>query len=257
MSLVSIITPVYNSERYISQCIKSVLSQSYNNWEMILCDDCSTDDSVKVVQEYVERDERIKLIFNETNSGAGVTRNNAIRVSKGRYIAFLDSDDLWHKDKLKKQMDFMIQSNLAMVYSHYYVLQGNDEKPSHVIHAPKKVSFKNMLSNDYIGFLTLIYDTRKLGKQYMPKIRRRQDWAYKLKLLKIQNYAYGIQEPLAYYRVGTNSLSSNKIRLIKYNFTVYYKELGYSFGYSVLLMVNFLTHYFWYKVTSKKKLNSK
>lgn len=256
MSKVSIITPVYNSENYLRTCIESVLEQTYTNWEMILCDDCSTDESIKVVQEYVERDERIKLICNEVNSGAGVTRNNAIKTSRGRFLAFLDSDDLWHKDKLKKQIDFMLQGDLAMVYSHYYVMQGNGEKPTHIIRSPKKVNFRNMINNDYIGFLTLVYDTEKLGKLYMPKIRRRQDWAYKLKLLKRQNYAYGIPEPLAYYRVGTKSLSSNKIKLIKYNFNVYRNELGYSFAYSSLLMVNFLIHYFWYKFTSKKKLNN-
>ncbi|MDO6809175.1 glycosyltransferase family 2 protein [Zobellia galactanivorans] len=257
MHKVSIITPVYNSEQYIKKCIESVLAQSYEDWEMILCDDCSTDASVEIIRAFAEKDQRIKLITCEINGGAGVARNKAIEQAAGRFIAFLDCDDFWHKDKLKKQLRFLKDKDFAMVYSQYYIVEGEAEVPKYKICSPEKVCFKSMLRNDYVGFLTLIYDTEKLGKQYMSEIRRRQDWAYKLKLLKSGYCAYGIQEPLAFYRVGNSSLSSNKFKLIKYNFRVFHEELGNSWITSSFLMINFLCYYFYYKLVSKKKVNFK
>ena len=254
---VSIITPVYNSEIYIKKCIDSVRAQTYTNWEMLLSDDCSTDSSVEVISEYLKKDYRIKLITSRVNSGAGIARNKAIESASGRYIAFLDCDDFWQKDKLTKQVEFLQKENLGLAYSQYYVVEGDNNVPKIKICSPEKVDFKKMLCNDYIGFLTLIYDTEIIGKHLMPEIRRRQDWAYKLKLLKNTSYAYGIQEPLAFYRIGNSSLSSNKIKLLKYNFSVFHNELGNSKIKSFFMMINFLFHYFSYKQVSKKKVNFK
>jgi len=254
---VSIITPVFNAEKYIEQCINSVLSQTHKDWELILCDDCSTDNSVRIIEEYINRDSRIILLSNEVNSGAGIARNMAIKHATGNYIAFLDGDDFWHEDKLKKQLDFIQKNHCALVYSQYYVVIGESNIPKHIICSPKVVTYKKMLCNDYIGFLTLMYDVNKLGKLFMPEIRKRQDWAYKLKLLKSTKEAIGIQEPLAFYRIGNSSLSSNKVKLLKYNFAVFHKELGYSKLSSTFMMINFLLHYFYYKSVSKKKVNFK
>lgn len=252
---VSIITPVFNAELYVRQCVESVLIQSYENWEMIFCDDCSTDKSVDVIKEFAKKDTRIKLLSCETNSGAGVARNKAIEHAAGRYIAFLDCDDFWHEQKLEKQLKFLKQKDLGIVYSQYFIVEGNSNVPKFKINSPKQVTYNKMLCNDYIGFLTLLYDTEKIDKQYMPEIRRRQDWAYKLQLLKNNGCAQGIQEPLAYYRIGNSSLSSNKLKLVKYNFNIFKNELGYNWITSFFMMINFLVHYFYFKQVSKKKVN--
>ncbi len=251
IELVSIITPVYNSQNFLSQCIESVLSQTYKDWEMILVDDCSLDDSRKVILNYVKEDNRIKYIRLDKNGGAGVARNKAIEASKGKYLAFLDSDDFWHKDKLKKQITFLKTNNVGAVFSQYYIFNSKIEQPTHLIKSPKKADFNTMQKNDYIGFLTFLIDTEKTGKPLMPTIRRRQDWAFKLIIFKLGIKAYGIQEPLAYYRVGNQSLSSNKIKLLRYNFAVFRDILEYSWIKSILKMHIFLFHYFLFKATSK------
>tara|TARA_R110002111_G_scaffold67600_1_gene109945 strand:- start:5 stop:382 length:378 start_codon:yes stop_codon:yes gene_type:complete len=118
---VSIITPVFNAELYVRQCVESVLIQSYENWEMIFCDDCSTDKSVEIIEEFAKKDSRIKLLLCETNGGAGVARNKAIKHASGRYVAFLDCDDFWHEQKLEKQLKFLKQKDLGIVYSQYFI----------------------------------------------------------------------------------------------------------------------------------------
>lgn len=252
---VSIITPVFNAEKYLSICIDSVIAQSYQDWELILCDDCSSDGSVGLIEAYAFKEERITLIKSPINQGAGVARNKALELAGGRFIAFLDCDDFWHPEKLEKQLNFLNQGGFALVFCQYFVVIGNSKEPKYIIRSPKKVSYRRMLCNDYIGFLTVLYDTVHIKKQFMPEIRRRQDWAYKLKLLEKVDFAYGIQEPLAFYRVGNSSLSSNKLKLLKYNFSVYNNELGYSKLASFALMIIFLFHYFQYKFTSKKIVN--
>lgn len=250
---VSIITPVYNSERFIADCIKSVQSQTYSDWEHILVDDCSSDLSASTIKEFSRYDKRIKYFKLSSNSGAGVARNAGIEYAKGRYIAFLDSDDFWREDKLEKQVGLIIQNSYAFVYSQYYIV-GNDNVPMSIVKSPKKVNFNKMLCNDYIGCLTVVYDSKVLGKQYMPTIRKRQDWVLWLKLLKKVDNAFCVQEPLAYYRVGNATLSKNKFKLIKHNFNVYYKQLDFPYVISFILMINFLIHYFYFKKTSIKKL---
>lgn len=255
MNLVSIITPVYNSEKFLEECIQSVVSQAYENWEHILVDDCSTDDSVKIIEKYASLDNRVKLIKLSKNSGAGFARNTAIEVAKGKFIAFLDADDYWHKDKLNKQIAYMLRRDCSFSYTQYYIVEDKSE-PKYIVHSPDVVSYKSILKNGYIGCLTAIYDADKIGKHYMPTVRKRQDWILWINILKKIGHAYGIQEPLAYYRVGNKSLSNNKFRLVKYNFNVYHKELGMSYIFSVWRMAVFLIHYFYFKIFKIKKLNS-
>ena len=249
---VSIITPVYNSEKYLNQCIQSVLSQTYQNWELIFVDDCSTDNSANLIKVFVNKDKRIKYVKLSENSGAGVARNKGIEASSGKYLAFLDSDDFWHEEKLNKQVFYLKSNKDSIVYSQYYIVVGDSNIPTYKIKSPKAISYKQMLRNDYIGFLTFMYDVEKIGKIFMPEIRRRQDWAYKLKVLKVGHQANGIQEPLAYYRIGNSSLSSNKFKLIKYNFRIYNKELNFSLLKSMYFMIVFIFNYFIYKMTSKE-----
>ncbi|WP_421823932.1 glycosyltransferase family 2 protein [Flagellimonas oceanensis] len=252
--MVSIITPVFNSQKYISECISSVLDQTYKNWEHILVDDCSTDNSAQIIKGFAEKDDRIRYVKLSKNSGAGVARNKAIELAKGDYIAFLDSDDLWSPVKLEKQISFMEINKYAFSYSDYYVIKDNIKTPLYMVKAPKKVDFRKMLRNDYVGCLTAIYDVSYFGKKLMPEIRKRQDWVLWLYLLKETDCAYCINEPLAFYRIGNQSLSSSKFKLIKHNFNVYYKELGYPFLKSFYHIVVFLVFYFHYKLTSKKRI---
>lgn len=254
--LVSIITPTYNSERFIEHTIASVQAQEYTEYEHIVIDDCSNDKTIELIEGKASQDDRIILIKQSENLGAGAARNAGIKIAKGRYLAFLDADDYWHPKKLLLQLQLMREKKIPMVYSQYYIVKGEINVPRYKINSPKTTTYKKMLRNDYMGFLTVVYDTSVVGKMYMPTIRRRQDWAYKLKILKKIDFAVGIQTPLAYYRTGNSSLSSNKLRLIKYNFMVYHKELGNSFIVSLFLMGVFLIHYFYFKLTSKKEVKS-
>ena len=219
--LVSIITPSYNSSKFISTTIESVLEQTYQNWEMIIVDDLSPDNSIAIVKKYLPKDNRIKFLKLEKNSGPAIARNYAIKEAKGRYIAFLDSDDLWHKDKLSKQITFMQKNDIALSYTGYYQIEENSGEIMDQVSIHQKVNYNELLKQNIIGCLTAIYDTKKIGKVYMPNILRRQDFGLWLKILKKVPYAHGIDEPLAYYRIRSSSVSSNKILASKYNWKLY------------------------------------
>lgn len=228
LNLISIITPLYKSEKFISQVIESVLVQSYNNWEMIIVDDVSPDNSCKIVEKYSQKDNRIKLIQLEKNSGPAVARNRAIKEAKGRYISFLDADDLWEPLKLEKQIKFMKERNCALSYSNYKTMTEEGHLLDRDVSLPTKLSYKDLLKTNHIGCLTAIYDTQQVGKIYMPLIKKRQDYGLWLKILKKTDYAYGLNEPLATYRLMSNSISSNKFKLLKYNYLLFREHEGFS-----------------------------
>lgn len=209
MSIVSIIIPTHNSVQFISETIKSVLDQSFFDWEMIIVDDCSSDNSVEVIQSFADQDPRIKLIQLSENSGAAVARNTAIEAAKGRYIAFLDSDDAWLPNKLEKQVAFMQENNYPFTFAAYDKVNESDEMFGHV-GVPDKVTYSDLLKSSSIGCLTAMYDTEFFGKVYMPLIRKRQDLGLWLKLLKKTKYAYGLNETLGFYKVRKDSISANK-----------------------------------------------
>lgn len=225
--LVSIITPSFNCSRFISKTIESIQAQTYSNWELIITDDCSTDESINVIQSFIERDNRIKLFRLKENSGAGVARNNSIKAATGRYIAFCDSDDCWFPEKLEKQLSFMNKENCSMSYTSYMTCT-EDGLTNGIVVCRNRETFGSTLRDDKIGCLTLIYDTEKVGKVFMPILRKRQDWALKLLLLKKCSEAFGLKEPLAYYRICQNSISRNKFDLIKYNIAVYRNICGWN-----------------------------
>lgn len=223
VNLVSIITPVHNSEEFIEECLNSVLSQTYPTWELLLVDDCSTDNSATIIQEHANKDPRIKYFRLEENSGAGVARNKAIAESKGNFIAFLDSDDLWLPEKLEKQLSFMQSNKYPFTFTSYNKINEEGEKLVGIVKAKKKIAYKKALYKNPIGCLTVMYDVSFFGKQFMPSIRKRQDYALWLKLLKKTN-AHGLQEPLSSYRVRNNSISANKWSLLKYEWKIYREE---------------------------------
>ncbi|SIS38176.1 Glycosyltransferase involved in cell wall bisynthesis [Zobellia uliginosa] len=235
--MVSIITPVYNSEKYITHCIESVLAQTYGNWEHILVDDCSTDKSIAIISEYAKNDTRIRLLQLESNSGAGIARNTAIEAAKGRYIAFLDSDDAWLPQKLKTQVSFMQDNNYYFTYTAYDKMNELGESLNQPVNVKSKTTYHSALFKNPIGCLTAMYDVDFFGKQYMPEIRKRQDYALWLKLLK-KTDAYGLDKILSTYRIGNESISSNKFKLIKYEWRIYREVEGLSLLQSIFYTVS-------------------
>lgn len=219
--LVSVITPVYNSERFISKTIKSVQVQTFQSWEMVIVDDCSTDNTVSIIQHYQKKDSRIKLIQLSENKGPAVARNTAINYAVGRYLAFLDGDDQWTPNKLKVQLEFMHKYQIAFSFTKYKIIDENGNDTGNVIDIPNQVNYKELLKDNIIGCLTVMLDTDKIGKVQMIDIRSRQDYVLWLTLLKRGYQAYGIQEVLAKYRIVGNSLSSNKLKMAKQNWKVY------------------------------------
>ncbi|MCC5919856.1 MAG: glycosyltransferase family 2 protein [Cyclobacteriaceae bacterium] len=218
--LVSIITPLHNSAPFVTETIESVINQTYPHWEMIIVDDCSEDKGTDIVKEYAKKDRRIRLIENESNLGPAKTRNRAIEQSKGDYIAFLDSDDLWAPTKLAIQLEFMQSNKYAFTYTEYFKIS-EDGKPQGTQLIPNKLNYKELLKTCPIGCLTVIYDAKQLGKVYMPIIDKRQDYALWLKILKTLPYAHGLKEKLATYRVRKSSVSSNKLKAAGYQWRVY------------------------------------
>lgn len=218
--LVSVIMPVYNAAASLENSVRSVLSQSYTNLELILIDDASTDDSKKIITQLEQKDNRIKYILLDTNSGPGVARNTGIEKASGKYIAFLDSDDRWHPDKLKKQIAFMEGNNYLLTHTWYNTVDKNEKILVEKIAAPEVIRYKQLLKQNVIGNLTAMYNCEALGKVYMPPIRLRQDWGMWLEILKTGVNAYCIPEVLATYRNTANSLSANKWKVLKYNWII-------------------------------------
>ena len=219
MSLVSIIMPLHNCEAFVLESIDSVLRQTYKNWELIIVDDMSTDNSFTVVQEYIRDEARIKLYRMNQNSGVSSTRNYALELAEGKYIAFLDSDDLWLSDKLEKQLAFMENENIFLSYTSYYRINVKNEITG-MFHAKKSVTYDDMLKTSSMGTLTTIYNAEKLGKYYFKEIGH-EDYIMKLQILKDIDYASGIDEPLAKYRIINNSLSGNKFKTACWQWNIY------------------------------------
>ncbi|MDX1271099.1 glycosyltransferase family 2 protein [Bizionia paragorgiae] len=254
-TLVSIITPLYNSEAYISDTITSVLNQTYSHWELLLVDDASTDSTCAVVNAFVNKHPNIFLLKNEVNSGAGHSRNRGIQMAKGDFIAFLDADDLWKPEKLQKQLQFIETHNTDVCFSSYELID-EQSNPMHVkVEALPVLSYSKLLKSNYIGNLTGMYNAKSLGKVYMPLLRKRQDWLLWLNAIQRSGKpAMSINDSLAYYRVRKASISSNKWRLVKYNYWVYKKGLGYSIPASILKMIVFLYEHFFVKSKQNKVL---
>lgn len=229
-NLVSIITPSYNSEKFISQTIESVLAQTYQDWEMLIVDDCSSDNSKKIIKEYTKKDNRIKLLQLEKNSGPAIARNKGIKEAKGRYIAFLDSDDLWLPQKLEKQIKFLYENSLPLTYSAYITIdeQGNE---LYLRKAKKHILWHDMLKSNHIGNLTGIYDSTVLGKEYLEDMGH-EDYTLWLKLIKKVGHTKGIEEPLAKYRILSSSISANKLKAMQWQWNIYRRFLNMSIIYS-------------------------
>lgn len=234
---VSIITPAYNAREFINETIDSVLQQSYRNWEMLIVDDCSTDDTVAVVQKYVENDSRIILIHHERNKGVAVARNTALDVATGSYMAFLDSDDQWAPQKLEQQLNFMENNHYVLTYTAYQKFDTVTGKKQKVIHIPNKMTVEDIYKNTVIACLTVMINRDVVGKFHMPLINHTEDqitWQEILKRgrgnsnLTGNDVAYGLDECLALYRTGNISLTGNQKKAAREQWATYREFYGFS-----------------------------
>lgn len=219
--LISVITPSYNAEEFIEKTIQSVLNQTFSDWEMIIADDCSTDGTRDILKRYEEDDERIHAIFLKENQGAAAARNAALSKAEGRYVAFLDSDDVWKAEKLDKQLAFMRKHQYAFTFTAYELISQDGEPLHKTVHVPVSLTYDDVLKNTIIGCLTVMIDREQTGDIRMPNIRTRQDLATWLSILKRGFKAYGLNEPLAEYRIVETSISSNKWKAAKKTWFVY------------------------------------
>ena len=228
--LVSIITPIYNGERFVAQTIESVLAQTYPHWEMIIINDGSKDNSAAIVQKYTEQDARITLI-SQANAGSAAARNNGIRRASGRYIALLDADDLWESFFLESQLELMKRTNALLVYGSHKRIDEQNKECLRPFIAPQQVSYKDLLKTCSISCLTGLYDISKYGKIYLNEAFKslRDDHIYWLDIIKKTGIAFGNQQIIASYRISSSSVSRNKRKVIKPQFMVYYKseKLGF------------------------------
>lgn len=209
--LVSIIMPSWNTGKFITETIQSVIDQTYTNWELLIVDDCSTDNTEELVASF--KDDRIKYFRNKKNNGAALTRNRALREAKGEWIAFLDSDDLWMAEKIEKQLAFMKENGYTLSFTEYEKID-EESKPLNIyVSGPEKVNKRKMYNYDYIGQLTMMYSAKKFGLIQIKDIKKNNDYAIRLQLYKKNGTcAYLLKENLAKYRVRKVSISHDKFR---------------------------------------------
>jgi len=241
--LITIITPAYNAEHFITDAIESVLKQTYTDWEMIIVDDHSTDRTIEKVHAYIKQDDRITLIQLGENSGSAVARNRAINAARGRFIAFLDSDDLWVPEKLEKQLAFMLDRDIAFSFTEYARMKEDGGLLKSNIRAPETVDYNGLLKHCVIGCLTVMIDMDKTGWVQMIDLRERQDYVLWLTLTKKGFLAYGLPEELAIYRIVKNSISSNKLKMARRNWNVYRRIERQGFFQSIWYILHYAVHY--------------
>lgn len=239
-NLVSIIMPAYNSSKYIYDSIQSVINQTYKNWELIVVDDASKDNTNDIIKSFVIQDARIRLIRQNVNRGVVTARNLAISVAKGRFIAFLDSDDLWEINKLEIQIDFMLKNKLPFTFTDYEYIDENGLFKKK-INCPIQVDYRSALKGNQIGCLTVIIDKDAVGNFDMVNIKH-EDYATWLRIFSKGITGYGINKSLAQYRVSTQSLSGNKLKTVAWTWNIYRKSEKLSLLKSFYFLLHHLKH---------------
>lgn len=238
--LVSIVMPVHNAERYLKDAIGSVIAQTYKNWELLIIDDASTDSSKDIAIKMAEHDDRIKVYSNPTPTGYPANpRNIAIDSAQGRYIAFLDSDDVWLPNKLEHQIPFFNKdNNIAVIFSNYEKVDEELTRAARVVKAGRIIDYKTLLHGNVIGNVTAIYDTKMVGKVYFKKVRH-EDYAMWLSILKRGFKAYNTGEVVSLYRVSSASVSANKLHLLRWQWDIYRKVEKLSLLSSIYYYANY------------------
>ena len=250
--LVSIIMPSYNTARYISDSIVSIQAQTYENWELIIVDDCSTDNSIEIIQSF--NDSRIVLLRNEKNSGAAISRNYALRVAKGKWIAFLDSDDIWIPEKLEKQIRFMNENNYAFTFTDYRICLNGKWMP-YINTGPMVINKRKMYDYCYFSTITVMYEREKIGLIQIADLKKNNDYAIWLKAIEKSN-AYRLPECLSFYIKHNGSVSSgSKLKLIKWHYLLFRIGMDKPPIVAAFYTANNLVHGVLKKVIYKKKID--
>lgn len=239
--LISIIMPMFNAEKTIEKAVQSVQQQSFKFWELIIVDDNSTDNSLKLVSCLAQKDSRIKILRLSENKGAAVARNYALEYTTGRYIAFLDADDFWYPGKLERQLDYMKLKKSVFCFTSYVRVDKNGNQLKEEL-APNCITYHDLLRRNVIGCLTVMYDTAVIGKQPMPLYKRPHDYALWLKLVKYFHHADGLDEILAVYLVDRGTLSTNKLAVAREVWSIFRQQerLG------LLSSIWYFSHYTFY-----------
>lgn len=233
--------PTYNCAKFIARTFDSLQAQTYQNWELIVVDDHSQDNTKKIVEEYMKNDSRIQYHLLDVNSGAAVARTTAMKLAKGSYMAFLDSDDIWTPDKLERQIKWMNDNGYAFSCTAYEQIGEDDNLLNRTIKTIEKTDYNRLLLDCPVGNSTVVYDVEKMGKFEVPNIRKRNDYALWLQMLKKEKYIWGMPDVLMKYRIRQNSISSNKFKLLKYHWTLY-REIEH------LSVLRSAFHIFWWCV---------
>ena len=249
--LVSIIMPSYNTGKFIAESIDCVLAQTYENWELIIVDDCSTDDTDTIVAGYT--DARIRYLKNEKNSGAAVSRNRALREAKGRWIAFLDSDDLWSPEKLEKQIAFMEENKYGFSYTNYSLIDEASKPMGVFVTGPRRITKTGMYNYCWVGCLTVMYDAEKVGLIQIEDIKKNNDYAMWLKVIR-KTDCYLLNEELGKYRKRGGSISNHSYKaLIKWHYKLFREAEKRSAVASAVLTGRNLVFGFYKKLRYNKK----
>ena len=238
--MVSIITPIYNSADTLKETAASVLAQDYQDWELLLIDDCSSDESRAVMEELAASDSRIRCLYNERNVGVAETRNHGIKKACGRYIAFLDSDDIWDADKLSRQMRFMEETDSPFTYTSIRIIDETGTPTGKERHVPDRVDHATLLKGDPMPCLTIVIDTQRIAKEkiYMPDMHH-EDYAAFLNCLRDGAVARGLDEVLASYRVSRSSVSGNKLRTATWQWRILRDQEGLSVARSAYYLFTY------------------
>lgn len=222
--LVSIITPMYNGEKYLGEMIESVVNQTYNNWELVIVDDCSTDGSCKIVEKYIKQDNRIRLIKQKKNAGPAEARRVSIKNAKGKYIAFLDCDDIWMSEKLEKQIGYMEKLDIPISCTSYHIASENLMNIYKGFIVPEKIDYRMLLKQNYFSCDTVVINRNHIKDIQIKSYTKHEDYLTWLGLMKQCKEAYGIKEALAVYRVRNNSRSKGKLDSALKMWKLYFEE---------------------------------
>ena len=239
---VSIITPCYNAENTIEETIRSVLTQTFIDWELLIIDDCSTDNSAEIIKRHVANDSRIKYFKTDRCTGSpSLPRNIGINNAKGKYIAFLDADDIWLKDKLTKQITFMEENNIDFCYSDYEKINYSGIRSNRFLKMPSKATYWDVIESCYIPCLTVVLRRSVIGSTRFKDVKK-EDWVFWLDILRKRIIAINCNENLALYREQKKSRSSNKIHMIKQQWSILRKEEGIKVPVALYFMCKYIFH---------------
>lgn len=253
--LVSIITPACDSGKYLEATIRSVRNQTYENWEMIIVDDASTDNTAAIALGFANQDRRIRVIRLAENGGAAVARNRALAECSGRFVAYLDADDLWKPEKLQKQVAFMLENQAAFSCTSYEVIADDGTPLNKVITMPPRLDYRGFLTHNLLQTAGIMVDTSKVRREdmVMPDFRRRQDAATWLQILKAGHVCFGMPDVLACYRRSLNSLSSNKCKAAMGVWTLYRKVEKLSLPFSCYCFVRYALLAVWKRIYPRRR----